>query len=86
MAQISPDLSGIVDGVVADAADFTTPINTIINEINGNLDNSNIKSGANISVAKLASSSVWATFTPSPTGYSGTPKFAPWGLTSRVSP
>lgn len=67
MAQISPDLSGIVDGAVADAADFTTPINTIINEINGNLDNSNIKSGANIAWSKLASSA-WTSWSVTWTG------------------
>lgn len=55
MGTINPDLSGIVDGDVADAADFTTPLNTIIDEINGNLDNDNIKSGAAVDVLKVPS-------------------------------
>lgn len=54
MALINPDLSGIVDGAVGDAADWTTPFNTIIDEINGNLDNANIKTTAGISSGKLA--------------------------------
>lgn len=74
MAQISPDTSGIVDGAVADAADFTTPLNTIINEINGNLDNSNIKSGANIAWSKLASAA-FSTWTSTLSGWSGTPTY-----------
>lgn len=43
------------DGETIEAADYNTPLNTIVNEINGNLDNNNIKSGAAISTAKLAS-------------------------------
>lgn len=35
-------------------ADVNTPINTIVNEVNGNLDNANIKSGAAIATSKLA--------------------------------
>lgn len=53
MAIINPDLSGIVDGAVGDAADWTNPFHTIINEFNGNIDNDNIKTGANIARSKL---------------------------------
>lgn len=42
------------DGETADAADVVTPLNTIYNEFNGNIDNSNIKAGAAISTSKLA--------------------------------
>ena len=42
------------DGSTADAADVGTPLTTIANEINGNLDNANIKVGAAIGTAKLA--------------------------------
>ena len=41
------------DGQTADAADVNNPINIIVAAINGNLDNDNIASGANISGAKL---------------------------------
>jgi hypothetical protein len=58
MGLITPDLSGIVDGAVGDAADFTTPINTISNVINGNLDNNNISSTAAIDQSKLAGSTL----------------------------
>lgn len=42
------------DGTTADVSDYNTPITTIVNSINGNLDNSNIASGAAISTSKLA--------------------------------
>lgn len=42
------------DGTTADVADYNTPVTTIVNEINGNLDNANIKTGAAIATAKLA--------------------------------
>lgn len=45
------------DGQTIDAADVNSPINTIVAVINGNLDNDNIASGANISGTKLASAS-----------------------------
>lgn len=63
MATINPDLSGIVDGAIGDAADWTTPMNTIISEINGNLDNNNIKAGASITFSKLASAA-WTAYVP----------------------
>lgn len=46
------------DGTTADVADYNTPITTIVNEINGNLDNANIKSAAAISGSKLADNSI----------------------------
>lgn len=42
------------DGTTGDAADVNTPFNTIANEINGNLDNANIKSAAGIATSKIA--------------------------------
>lgn len=59
MANISVSLPS--DGETIDAADYNTPINTIVNEINGNLDNSNIDSAAAISGSKLADDAVTAT-------------------------
>jgi hypothetical protein len=65
------------DGTTADVTDVNTPITTIVNEINGNLDNNNIKSGAAIATSKLAtdggivkgmlgtdSSYAWTAWTP----------------------
>jgi len=52
MATISVSLP--TDGTTADTSDYNTPITTIVNEINGNLDNANIKSGAAIATSKLA--------------------------------
>jgi hypothetical protein len=46
------------DGDTIDASDYNVPVNTIVNEINGNLDNSNIDSAAAISGSKLADASV----------------------------
>lgn len=46
------------DGDTIDVADYNTPINTIVNEINGNLDNSNISSAAAISGSKIASGTI----------------------------
>ena len=46
------------DGTTADVSDYNTPINTIVNEINGNLDNANLKSAAAIAGSKLADNSV----------------------------
>lgn len=42
------------DGTTADVADYNTPITTIVNDHNGNIDNTNIKTGAAIATAKLA--------------------------------
>lgn len=52
MATISVSLPS--DGTAADVSDYNTPITTIVNEVNGNLDNANIKSGAAIATSKLA--------------------------------
>lgn len=46
------------DGTTADVADYNTPITTIVDEFNGNIDNSNIASAAAISGSKLADNSV----------------------------
>lgn len=46
------------DGSTADVADVNTPLTTIATELNGNLDNNNIKSGAAIDGAKLADTSI----------------------------
>lgn len=46
------------DGTTADVGDYNTPITTIVNAINGNLDNSNIASGAAIDGSKLASGTI----------------------------
>src|SRR4051812_42420252 len=42
------------DGTTADVADVNTPITTIVTELNGNIDNANIKTGAAIATSKLA--------------------------------
>jgi hypothetical protein len=46
------------DGESIDAADYGTPVTTIVNEINGGLDNANIKSAAAIAGSKLADASI----------------------------
>lgn len=46
------------DGETLSGADLETDINNIVTEINGNLDNSNIDSSADISGSKLADNSV----------------------------
>jgi hypothetical protein len=56
MAIISVSLPA--DGETADVADVNTPITTIVNEFNGNIDNANIKSGAAIDGSKLADTSI----------------------------
>jgi len=52
MATISLTLPS--DGQTIDASDVNNPFNTIAAEINGNLDNSNIKAGAAIERSKIA--------------------------------
>jgi hypothetical protein len=52
MANISVSLPS--DGETIDVSDYNTPINTIVNEINGGLDNSNITAAAAIAGSKLA--------------------------------
>ena len=58
MGNISVSLPS--DGETIDASDYNTPINTIVNVINGDLDNSNIASDAAIAGSKLANGSVTA--------------------------
>lgn len=56
MAIISVTLPS--DGTTADVSDVNTPITTIVNEINGQLDNANIKTAAAITGSKLADASI----------------------------
>lgn len=56
MAHVSPSQSA--DGETIEAADVNNPINTIANEFNGNIDNSNIDDNAAIDGSKLADGSV----------------------------
>ncbi len=51
-------LSLPADGSTADAADYNTPINTLANEFNGNIENANIKANAAIAGSKLADGSI----------------------------
>lgn len=77
MAQVSVSLPS--DGDTIEVADYNTPINTIITDYNGNIDNSNIASGAAIAGSKLADGGItnaklstatgelggaWQSFTP----------------------
>lgn len=59
MGNISVSLPS--DGQTIDAADYNTPINTIVGAINGGLDDSNIASGAAIAGSKLADAAVTST-------------------------
>src|SRR5690348_15815627 len=51
MGQISLTLPS--DGTTIEAADVNNPFNALLNEFNGNIDDNNIKSSANISGTKL---------------------------------
>lgn len=46
------------DGDTIDVADYNTPITTIVNEINGNLDNDNIDASAAIAGSKIANGGI----------------------------
>lgn len=46
------------DGDTIDAADYNTPIQQVVDEINGNLDNANIDAAAAIAGTKLADSAI----------------------------
>lgn len=59
MANISVSLPA--DGTTADVSDYNTPLNTIVTDYNGNIDNSNIAAAAAIAGSKLADNSVTAT-------------------------
>jgi len=56
MTLVSP--TQVSDGSTIDASDVNTPINQLAAVINGNIDNSNIVSGAAIDGAKLAANSI----------------------------
>jgi len=56
MGQVSVSLPA--DGSTIDAADYNTPINTLINDYNSNIDNSNIAAAAAIAGTKLADNSI----------------------------
>lgn len=56
MAQISVSLPA--DGTTADVSDYNTPVNTIVADYNGNIDNSNIAAAAAIAGSKLADSAI----------------------------
>jgi len=56
MATISVSLPA--DGDTIDVADYNTPVTTIVNAINGNLDNDNIAAAAAIAGTKLADSAI----------------------------
>lgn len=49
------------DGSTIDAADVNGPLNAIVAEFNGNIDNTNIKAAAAIDGSKLASAGITAT-------------------------
>jgi hypothetical protein len=96
MGIITPDLSGIVDGQVADAADFTTPFNTITNVINGSLDSDNLAdnavttakiTAANVTTPKLEAQIQYAWFDPNETWsyLSASTITVPSGAASRYS-
>ena len=55
------NFSQITDGTGIDAADVNSPLNTIYNDYNGNVDDSNISASANIAGSKLASGGVDST-------------------------
>jgi hypothetical protein len=56
MANISVSLPS--DGETIDVADYNTPITTIVNDYNGNIDNSNIATAAAISGTKIADATI----------------------------
>lgn len=58
MGNISVSLPS--DGETIDVADYNTPINTIVTEINGNLDNSNLSASAAIAGSKIADGGITA--------------------------
>ncbi len=46
------------DGTTAEVADYNTPITTIVNEFNGNIDNSNLAAAAAIAGSKIADGAI----------------------------
>lgn len=72
MGTINP--ATVSDGESIDASDLNSPINTIANEINGNLDNDNIDASAAIDASKLAGGvsgmfGSWSSWTPTLTNH-----------------
>lgn len=64
------------DGETIEAADVNTDMQGLIDEFNGGIDNDNISASANISISKIDlddGGSAWTAWTPTPTGFSGTP-------------
>lgn len=70
MATIS--VSNIQNGNSLDASVVSGNFSTIVNEINGNLDNNNIKAAAGIDFTKLASAA-WSAWSPTLAGFSANP-------------
>lgn len=56
MSQLNVSLPS--DGDTIDSSDYNTPINTIVTDYNGNIDNSNIAAAAAIAGTKLADASI----------------------------
>lgn len=81
MAHVSP--TQVSPGDEISAASVNTPINQIASQINGNLDDTNISgiSGSKVAAASLppaalatdAGGGAWTAWTPSLSGWSGTP-------------
>lgn len=70
MGQVSVSLPS--DGDTIEVADYNTPITSIVDEINGNLDNSNIDAAAAIAGSKLADESVTSEKLTSTVGFYAT--------------
>lgn len=81
MSLINPDLSGIVDGGIGSAADWITPYNTIINVINGGLDDSNFTAN-NTNLTTIAAPVTWSTWSP---GYHGINSMSYTSVTTNVA-
>lgn len=56
MSLVSP--TQVSDGTTADAADINTPVNQLAAVINGNIDDNNINTTANIQGSKIATSTI----------------------------
>lgn len=60
------------DGTTADVSDYNTPLTTLLTDYNGNIDNSNIASGAAIARSKIASSTtLWEELARTTLGVAG---------------
>ena len=69
MGLISPQQ--ISDGTTIDAADVNTPINTIANEFNGNIDSDNLAANA-VGTSEIADGAVTYAKLETPVGFSAT--------------